>query len=432
MRFSAKGVVAVGGAVAMVMSMAACGGSNNNASSSDGKLSGEITFQTWNLKNDKYTPYFEDLIAAYEKDNPGTKIKWVDQPSEGYEDKLSADAAAGSLPDVIDMGPNAAYILAKAGTLLNIAQEDPSAKDLYLDNAWKGATFKGEGLEEGTYGFPWYLNTGPTFYNKAAVEACGADASNLPTTYDDFFKLADQIGKTCGEKGISMLAKLPNSENYGEYGVEMMNKDRTSYTFNSDKAQSFIENYKKMYDSGALSKEALNANWNGETDAFKQGKVMAMAGSLYSVNDFKENAPEVYKNLIVTKRLANSSANIFMEMLVVNSQTKNKALAIDFAKYVTNKENQVKFDKLANIFPSTKDSMDDPFFKPEGDDLESQAMRISAEQIETGTLWVPPEFSEAQDTTNLREQVAQAIQGKQSVKDALDSAVKFSDERLQQ
>lgn len=431
---SMKKAVAITGAAAMLLSMAACSGNDtaNKSGSSDGELSGEITFQTWNLKNDKYTPYFEDLIASYEEEHPGTKINWVDQPSEGYEDKLSADAAAGSLPDVIDMGPNAAYILAKAGTLLNIAAEDPEAKDLYLENAWNGATFKGEGLEEGTYGFPWYLNTGPTFYNKVAVEACGADPENLPTTYDDFFALADEIGKTCGDQGISMLAKLPNSENYGEYGVEMMNEDRTSYTFNSDKAVEFVEHYKSMYDTGALSKEALNANWNGETDAFKEGAVMAMAGSLYSVGDFKENAPEVYENLIVTPRLANTSANIFMEMLVVNSQTQNKALAIDFAKYVTNKENQVAFDKLANVFPSTVDSMDDPFFQPEGDDLESEAMRISSAQIETGTLWVPPEFSEAQDTTNLREQVALAIQGKQTPQEALDASVQFSDERLQQ
>ena len=76
--------------------------------------------------------------------------------------------------------------------------------------------------------------------------------------------------------------------------------------------------------------------------------------------------------------------------------------------------------------------MDDPFFQPEGDDLESEAMRISSAQIETGTLWVPPEFSEAQDTTNLREQVALAIQGKQTPQEALDASVQFSDERLQQ
>ena len=95
---SMKKAVAITGAAAMLLSMAACGGNDtaNKSGSSDGELSGEITFQTWNLKNDKYTPYFEDLIASYEEEHPGTKINWVDQPSEGYEDKLSADAAAGS------------------------------------------------------------------------------------------------------------------------------------------------------------------------------------------------------------------------------------------------------------------------------------------------------------------------------------------------
>ncbi|MFM9448007.1 extracellular solute-binding protein [Streptomyces acidiscabies] len=46
--------------------------------------------------------------AAFEKEHPGTKVKWIDRPADGYSEKLSADAAAG-------------YTLAGAGKLLDIA-----------------------------------------------------------------------------------------------------------------------------------------------------------------------------------------------------------------------------------------------------------------------------------------------------------------------
>ena len=81
----------------------------------------EISFQTWNLKNDKYTPYFEALIKAYEKDHPDVTVKWLDAPSDGYEDKLSSQAAAGELPDIVDGGNSILYGLAKAGALLDVS-----------------------------------------------------------------------------------------------------------------------------------------------------------------------------------------------------------------------------------------------------------------------------------------------------------------------
>lgn len=86
--FSMKKILAIAGAGAMLVSVAACG--SGTAGDDGGKK--EISFQTWNLKNDKYTPYFEALIKAYEKDHPDVTVKWLDAPSDGYEDKLSSQA----------------------------------------------------------------------------------------------------------------------------------------------------------------------------------------------------------------------------------------------------------------------------------------------------------------------------------------------------
>ena len=83
--FSMKKILAIAGAGAMLVSVAACG--SGTAGDDGGKK--EISFQTWNLKNDKYTPYFEALIKAYEKDHPDVTVKWLDAPSDGYEDKLA-------------------------------------------------------------------------------------------------------------------------------------------------------------------------------------------------------------------------------------------------------------------------------------------------------------------------------------------------------
>lgn len=142
MKGTFKKAVALGSAIALVGGLAACG-------SSSGDGTAELKFQTWNLKNEKFTDYFEGLIDQFEKENPGITIKWVDQPADNYEDKLSTDAAAGELPDVVDMGPEPAYTLASAGILLNLADAVPEAEDDFLPAAWDAATLKGTDLEEG-------------------------------------------------------------------------------------------------------------------------------------------------------------------------------------------------------------------------------------------------------------------------------------------
>jgi len=89
-------------ALATVLAASACGmsGSGDKPSSQasvnpSAKLEGSIQFQTWSLKNEKFTPYFKKLVKSFEKEHPGTTIKWVDQPGEGYEEKVQQQATAG-------------------------------------------------------------------------------------------------------------------------------------------------------------------------------------------------------------------------------------------------------------------------------------------------------------------------------------------------
>ena len=62
-----KKILGITCAVAALVSVSACG-SSSGGKTADGKK--EVSLQTWNLKNDTYTPYFNDLIAAFEKENP--------------------------------------------------------------------------------------------------------------------------------------------------------------------------------------------------------------------------------------------------------------------------------------------------------------------------------------------------------------------------
>ena len=51
-----------------------------------------------------------------------------------------------------------------------------------------------------------------------------------------------------------------------------------------------------------------------------------------------------------------------MQTFAVPAKSKHPKEAADFAFYVTNAANQLAFCKLVAIFPTTKKTLDDPFF----------------------------------------------------------------------
>lgn len=168
------------------------GGGTGEPVDTSGELSGTVKFQTWSLKNENFSPYFEALIAAFEDENPGVTIEWLDQPGDGYQDKVLSQANSNTLPDVINLPNDIAYPLADAGILLDLEAAKPELAEVYVPGAWEAYQYPGI---EGTYGLPWYLGTDLSWWNGAELEKYGADINNLPTTNEDMLALATEIGE---------------------------------------------------------------------------------------------------------------------------------------------------------------------------------------------------------------------------------------------
>ncbi|GGT23772.1 ABC transporter substrate-binding protein [Streptomyces chromofuscus] len=427
MRISRRVLAAA--AVIAVLPLSACGSGGDDGGSADasGKIEGDITFQTWNLRAN-FKPYFEGLIAEFEKQYPGTDVKWIDQPAEGYADKISADAAGGTLPDVVNVSPDLVAPLAKAGLALDLDKAARQYKKEYLPGAWAGHQIPGM---SGTYAFPWYLNTGPLFYNKSLFDKAGLDPDQPPKTYDELFTAALRIAeKTDGE--VATLANVPTIEDFGRYGVPLMNKEGTGFTFNDAKGVELLTKYKELYDAKALDPQALTATPESSGKKFLTGAVAMNPGSALDLGNFKKQAPNLYKNIGITDQITSTGhVNMYVMGVMVNAQTERKPAAVAFAHFVTDAEHQMSFAKQVAIFPSTAGSLDDPYFTQEDGTDETRVRVAAAQSLKTAVNYTPVLFSE-QMKTELRNAVARALQGKESPKEALDNAVKACDRLLQQ
>ncbi|KUO06632.1 ABC transporter substrate-binding protein [Streptomyces caeruleatus] len=416
-------------AVCVVLPLSACGsgGGDGAATDASGKVEGDITFQTWNLRAN-FKDYFEGLIADFEKKYPGTDVKWIDQPAEGYADKISADAAGGTLPDVVNVSPDLVAPLAKAGLALDLDKAASRYEKEYLPGAWASHRIPGM---TGTYAFPWYLNTGPLFYNKTLFKEAGLDAEQPPKTYDEVFDAALRMAeKTDGE--VATLANVPTIEDFGRYGVQLMNKEGDAFTFNDAKGVELFTKYKELYDAKALDPQALTATPESSGKKFLTGAVAMNPGSALDLGNFKKQAPNLYKNIGITDQITSTGhVNMYVMGVMVNAQTKRTPAAVAFAHYVTDAAHQMSFAQQVAIFPSTAGSLDDPYFTKEDGTDETRVRVAAAKSLKNAVNYTPVLFSE-QMKTELRNEVAKALQGKESPKEALDNAVEACNRLLQQ
>ncbi|MEW1748551.1 ABC transporter substrate-binding protein [Streptomyces angustmyceticus] len=419
MRMPRRTAAATAALVASALALAACGspGGSGGPGSASGKVEGQVTFQTWNLKAN-FKDYFERVIADFEKKYPDAEVKWVDQPAEGYPEKLSADAAGGTLPDVVNVSPDLAYPLAKAGLALDLEKAAGKYRGEYLGGAWQSQRMPGL---PGVYAFPWYLNTGPMFYNKELFAKAGLDPDKPPTSYDQLFEDALTMARKSGRR-IAMLAGTPSIEDFGRYGVRLMNKRGTEFTFNGPQGVALLRHYKELYAAGALDSQALTAQAESAGRKFQQQSVAMNPGSAHDLENFKKEAPGLYRHIGITDAVNNTGrANMYVQGLMVNARSKVTPAAVAFAHFVTDRKNQMAFAKEVTIFPSTKGSLDDPYFTEE-DGTDATRVRVaSARSLKTAVNYTPVLLSDQMKTV-LRNAVARAVQGKQSPKAALDGA----------
>src|SRR6476469_2869262 len=111
-RSSRLGVLAAAVALATLAGCGVGGGSTGDSQKQvdpNAAIKGTITFQTWSLKGDKFSPYFTALVAAFQAKHPGTTINWIDQPGDGYPEKVTSQVTSNSLPDVVNLPPEIAY-----------------------------------------------------------------------------------------------------------------------------------------------------------------------------------------------------------------------------------------------------------------------------------------------------------------------------------
>ncbi|MFF5447846.1 ABC transporter substrate-binding protein [Streptomyces sp. NPDC012888] len=390
-----------------------------------GRVAGAITFRTLQLKP-VFTGYVEDVIEAFERRYPEVDVTWEDVPGDGYNEKLVADARAGTLPDVVNLSTDSFQLLADRGMLADVAALDPQLAAQYVPGAWE--QFKLPGRGDAVYAYPWYVTPEILTYNRELFERAGLDPDRPPVTVEQFFDYAEQIATRSGGRFSAFMAdprgRLPGD--WQKMGIPLLNERRDAFTFDTDRAVAWVERMKELYDMGAMPKESL-LKADDVNQLYGAGRIAFGPGSPGFVKDVKRNSPQVYARTQVAGAVTGTLGHIgvYAQSLGVRKDTRHPDAAAEFAAWVTNGPNQVAFSRRATIYPSHARGLDDPYFSDRGDgrDAETLARAIGAEQLRTAALDAntPVEWTSQVGDAVVRE-VQKAIGGEQDARTAVRKA----------
>lgn len=165
-----------------------------------GKLDdGTVTLELFSNKQESVDTY-KGLIAEFEEQNPGIKIK-LNVPPEA-ETVLKTRLAKNDMPDILSIGGNATYgEIARAGVLHDFTDDAllDQVQPAYVDmlNRLVGSE------TEGIFGIPYATNANGVLYNKEKLNELGLD---VPLTWDDFIAALDKA-REAGEVPLVFTLK---------------------------------------------------------------------------------------------------------------------------------------------------------------------------------------------------------------------------------
>lgn len=359
----------------------------------DGQATGPVTVEFWtiNLQRD-YADYIQGLIDAYETEHPDVTIEWVDVPGGDETQKLLAALAGGDVPDAVNLVDIEVPQFANRLTDLSEYFSQDDLAD-YQDGLLDSVTRDGRLLA-----IPWYHGGAPiAWYDGQVLEQAGLSADDLPTTWEEALAFGEKIHDETGVYGFMsqpVSNALPSVDVLQTFGIELLNDDRTEAVFNTPEVAALWETWREAYNSGAIAPGVVTENVQNPPETVANEQAAGCAYCLpFVLLSIQNTSPDVYERLVLSKAVT-GDAGIFtipgVQTFVVPEQSTVKDQAAEFIGFVTNAENQLAFDKLVTIFPSTESTLADPFFADiEVTDLQDRSRQVvvdSVPQVRAATL----------------------------------------------
>jgi multiple sugar transport system substrate-binding protein len=408
-------------AVVASLALAACG--DDGPSSSDGELSGSITFwHAYGADSKELETLREVIIPGFEAKHPGTDVEDVAVPYDQLHQKMITAAAGDDLPDVMRSDIIWVPEAAKLGLLerLDTAMADFSA---IADKVFPG-TLETNKYQDGYYGLPLDTNTRVQMYNADALAAAGV--TEAPGTFEELQELAEKLAGSdvyaFADNGLSGWNVLPWIWSAGGDITDAGYTTATGY-LNSSESVAGVELLFDLFQAEQMPSIVLGGTGGVPTsDGLATGKYATILDGPWMYPIFEAAHPDFDLQVAPVPAGPGGSVSVVGgEDVVVFRGSPNKALALEFTRYLLSDEAQLAFAEIGQM--SVLRELDVVAVNPN--------YALFVEQLQTARPR-PPVPSWPKIDELLQRHLQTAFGGEMSVQEALDVAAEEIDALLAQ
>ena len=326
---------------------------------------------------------FDQIVSDFNLTNPKYIVEPVYAEFWTYEQKLLADIAAGTPPDVVMTDMTRAGQRAEANQILPLDEyinADKFDMSVFWEYGQKDVVYKGQ-----TWGIPYGPDTRVLFYNKAHFAEVGLDPNKPPTTWDELWEYAHKldIGEGADLKRVGFNPWWGNSwvlPLLYTTGVELVNPEGPTFNFTDPKVLETAQWYKKWVDYYGKENLDLFASGfgTGAQDPFMSGQVSMIIQVQAYIDDLLTYAPDLdWGVALIPAHTTPASWGAGFDLEIPNG-AKNPDGAWEFIKYLTSYDVAVKFSAASGWMPGRKDAAADPqFMSKPGWDVVLQSMAVT-------------------------------------------------------
>lgn len=271
-------------AAALIVPLAACGGSGNGGTATAEGIPAKGTDDGTEITLWTRSPLerqAKNVVEAYNKSHKN-QVKLEIIPNDDMEGKVGGASQTDSLPDILAGDVVRIPYWASEGIFTDITKQ--------IDGLDNKADLQQGHIEAGTvdgaeYTLPFITDVSVMVWNKNLYEEAGLDPEQGPKSIDQFVEQAKKVAALnkdgvagsylAGQSGGALVFDLFPS--VWADGESVMNKDGSEATLDNDSMKGVLDAYKELANTtnglGAGPKEETGATW---TAPFANGKIGVM------------------------------------------------------------------------------------------------------------------------------------------------------------
>jgi len=336
-----------------------------------------VEIEYWQYVFDTRVKAMDQLIAEFQKANPGITVKQVTFPYADYQTRVIAANMAGNAPDVMQLFYGWLDKFVAGGILQPLPKDAFPHEKIEKDFFPIVTAMKRDGEY---YGLPTAVRSLALFYNKKLFKEAGLDPNSPPKTLDEYVAAAQKIAKLDGAGNIVVAGSTLDMGGQDhqwwrevlvrQFGGEPYKDNDTKVNYNNEAGLKALN----FYTSLQLEKKIGKAGFMDEGQAAFRGGKAGMTidgtfrlGAFGSIKDFEWGVTELPAN---AQGVRSNYASYFANG--ISSKTKGEELEASkkFLTYLTSPEAMAIWLKTVGELPAlrsaalTDANLKDPIYSP--------------------------------------------------------------------